>query len=354
MSMMTSDTPRVTSSLRFRTDAPHPDESLSSALDRTASLWGVSRWEILRHIGYKFGTEKELDGALPEPFLRSMAQAFNMDPADLASRAVPKSRLRVLLAPRLRHAYCPLCFEGDWLSGITPYFRRDWGRFWVTHCRVHAAPLSEWVAVNGFGDRRLPHAYYLSHDASASLPTWMAVNLQEARRWQSSVVQHGEGHDLWRALMKMEEAWWRAGIGDLGISPEYTVLDGEKVLIRLAALFLATRNAGEPCMAEVLHIPTHQHHVLGYDRRRQGREIHDGSFERIRWQFPSIQARRTVLILVAHTLGKLNIDLRYETGAKLPRGHSREWLLHILNHQSDLNVAHVSLRRLENWKASCL
>lgn len=354
MSMMTSDTPPVASILRFRTDAPHPDESLSSALDRAAGLWGVSRGEILQQIGYKCRASKEVDGGLAESLLRSMAQAFNMDSTDLASRVVPKFRLRVLMAPHLRHAYCPLCFEGDWLSGITPYFRRDWARFWATHCRVHASPLFEWVAVNGYGNRRLPHAYYLTYDASVSLPTWMATNLQEARIWQSWGVQRSEGHDLWRALMKVEETWWKAGIGNLGDTPNNTLLNSEDVLARLAALFLATRHTGEPCMAEALHIPAHQHQVFGYDRRRQGREIHDANHTGLRWQFPSIQARRTVLILVAHTLGKLGIDLRYETGAKLPRGHSREWILHILNHQSDLNAADRSLRRLEKWKVSCL
>lgn len=346
MSMMTSNRPLVASPLRFRSTAPHPDECVSSALDRAAGLWGISRREILRQMGYTIRPDKEIDGALAIPLLRSLAHAFNMDPADLASRVVPRYRMRVLLAPRFRNAYCPLCFEADWLSGVTPYFRVDWARLWATHCHVHASPLFEWVAVNGYGERRLPHAYYLSHDESVSLPTWIAVNLQEARIWQLSDVPPGGAHDLWRALMRVEQAWWRAGIGDPNDSSTRGAQKDEDVFSRMAALFLASRHAGQPCMAETLHIPPHQHHIFGYDRRRQGRVAHDASSKMLRWRLPSIQARRTVLLLVAHTFGRLNVGLRYETGAKLPVGQSPEWLTQILNHQSDLKVAHRSWRTL--------
>lgn len=348
MSMMTSDRAHETFPLRFRAAMPHSDESLSSALDRAASLWGITRREVLRYLGHARRQREDFDGALAGPLLQSMAHAFNMNPADLASRNVRKARLEVLLAPRLRHAYCPLCFENDWFSGITPYFRLDWGRFWMTHCRVHATPLFEWMALSGYGDRRLPHAYFLPYDASASLSYWIAVNLREARAWQSSVPQGSEAYDLWRALIKAESDWWSAGIGDPCVVPQGVAVASEHVFADLAPLFLTARTSGQLCLAEALHVPRYQHHVFGYDRRRQGREV-NGSFKRLRWRLSSIQARRIVLILVAHTLGVLDVDLRFATGAKLPAGRSHAWVSSVLDHQDDYRVAHNKLYALNGW-----
>jgi len=255
----------------------------------------------------------------------------------------------VLLAPQHRSAYCPLCFESDWLSGTTPYFRLDWGRLWATHCRIHGTPLFEWIAVKDGGSRRIPHFYYLPFDAQLSLPTWMDINLKEARSWQSLGDTEGDAHNLWKALLNVEKAWWHAGIGDPSERVSTAAFHGEYVQLRLAALFLVARHAGQPCLAEALLIPLHQHRVLGYDRRRQGRSTPNGNFRMLRKQLPSIQARRTVLILAAHTLGQLKANVRFETGALMPAGRSREWASHVLSHQVDCKLAKRSLREMDDW-----
>jgi TniQ len=348
MSTMTSERRIARFDLRLRSAPPHADESLSSALDRAASQWGVTRWELLRHLGYT-NRPQELDGPLPGALLRALAQAFRIDPVVLASHAVPRNRMGVLLAPQLRHAYCPLCFESDWLSGTTPYFRLDWGRLWATHCRVHRTPLFEWTAINGYGDRRIPHFYYLPYDATDSLPTWMDINLKEARSWQLSGDGEVVAHDLWEALVNVERAWWAAGIGDPNETVTVTAFHSEHILARLAALFLVAPNAGQRCMAETLHIPPHQHRVLGYDRRRQGHHAPYGNFRTLRRQLPSIQARHSVLILTAHTLGKLKANVRFETGALMPPGRSHAWASRVMSHQVDYKLAQRSLREMDDW-----
>lgn len=348
MLTITSERRLARSALQFRSTAPHADESLSSALDRAAGLWGITRATLLRQMDCD-SRHQELDGPLPGALLRSIAQAFGVDPAVLASHAVPKHRMGVLLAHQHRNAYCPLCFESDWSTGTTPYFRLDWARLWATHCRVHGTPLFEWIAINDYGYRRIPHFYYLPYDGSVSLPTWMDLNLKEARSWQLSGDGEVDAHNLWEVLVNVEKAWWNAGIGDPRETVTNAAFRGEYILARLAALFLVAPRAGERCMAETLHIPPHQHHVLGYDRRRQGRKTPSGNFRLLRGQMPSIQARRSVLILTAHTLGMLKAKVRFETGAFMPSGRSHAWAAQVLSHQVDYKLAQRSLREMDDW-----
>lgn len=252
------------------------------------------------------------------------------------------------MAPRIRHAYCPLCFEDDWRSGRTPYFRLDWARFLMTHCQIHATPLFEWMDVRGYGARRLLHEFHLPYAPSASLPTWAIENLREARAWLPSALAGNKVYDLWRALMRVEGAWRSAGMGDPRKYPQGTDIQREHLLFKLAPLFITVPQSGASCLAETLKTHPHQYRVFGYNRKKQGGYI-NGSFNKICWRLPSIQARRNVLILVAHTLGELGIDLRFETGSRIPLGDSHEWSQCIMDHRYEFRGTQRSLYALKRW-----
>lgn len=350
MSMTTSVPERrsAVSSLRLRAAVPHTDESLSSAIDRVASLWSVSRQELLRQLGHAPSAE-ELDAIVSRPLLESMARAFGTESCVLEALAVPRDRLEVLVAPRIRHAYCPLCMEDDWRSGHTPYFRLDWGRLWLTHCRVHQTPLFEWMGRSFYGQRRLPHEFHLPYDALAKLPVWINNHVREARAWRNAAMMGDPSHDLWRALIKVESAWWAAGVGEPRSGTTAAPLRRERILSKLAVLFLATPHSAQPCLAGRLHVPAHQHHVLGYDRRRHRSSVGNPGWQLFRATVPVLPARRAVLILTAHTLGQLDASPRFESGAAMPSGSSGQWAAEVLAQRHRRHLAEASLRTKDDW-----
>jgi len=357
MPMMTSNRKEHGLALRLRTAVPTSDESLSSILDRAASMWCISREGLLGQLGHT-SLLNDPDAKESPQFLDSIAKALGVKSSALEELLVPEHRLHVLVDPRFRHAYCPLCFDSDWKSGRLPYFRLDWGRLWATHCPVHEAPLFEWMAMSRSGQRLLPLEYHLPYTGLSSLPIWIKCHVSEAASWRCSArLDHG-AHDLWRALVRVEEAWWKEGIGDPLRVVSAEALRREGVLGRLATLFLASQSPAQPCMAETILFPPHQHAVLGYDRRRQRQSTRHPRLRKclrrpdcveIRGLLPSIQARRAVLMLTAHTLGQLDADLRFETGAQMPPGRSRAWASHIMSRWADRKLAGESLRARENW-----
>ncbi|WP_199099123.1 TniQ family protein [Dyella sp. ASV21] len=348
MSMTTSKIQGVPFELRFRTMAPHPDESLSSAIDRVAGLWSVGRIELLRQLGYTKGS-KELDTLVSLPLLESMARAFGTDAEYLVSLAVPRDRSGTLVSSGLRYAYCPLCMEEDWRSGYTPYFRLDWGRLWVTHCRRHLTPLFEWGKMSYSGQRLLPHELHLSYEPSASLPGWMSSHLAEAKLWAGRAGSDDGDHALWKALIKVEEAWCLDGTGDPRRDATAIMLRRERILVKLAVLFLASSDPARTCLAGRLHIPPHQHSVLGYDARRQRRGFRNPTWCEFGTILTAIQARRAVTLLVAHTLGLLGTALRYATGAVIPPGRSVEWASEIAAQRADRRLVLAALRIMDDW-----
>jgi len=348
MSTTTSKQSSDLSGLRLRAEVPHTDESISSTIDRAASLWGISRRDLIRQLGHE-PNNRDLDTIVSMPLLQSISNAFGVDPAVFGSIAVLKSRQAVLVAPDIRHAYCPLCFEDDWQSGDTPYFRLDWGRLFASHCRTHRTPLFEWEALSRGGQRRLPHAYHLPFEEAADLPLWIINNYQEALSWQLVGDADADTHTLWRALLRVEELWWEEGLGDPGRVTTEAVRRREQILVNLAALFLAAPDLYKPCLVERLFIPPHQHRVLGYDRRRHNRGMTNPGGIIVRRQLPAIQARRIMFILTAHTLGQLDTDLRFETGARIPSGSSNEWVSHVLEYRVARNLAKAHLRAAKNW-----
>jgi len=344
----TSKIQGVPCDLRFRTTAPHAGESLSSAIDRVASLWSVSRNELLRQLGYpKEG--RDLDTLVSLPLVTSLARAFGTDTEHVLSLAVPRDRLNTLVSSVLRHAYCPLCMEEDWRAGYTPYFRLEWGRLWVTHCRRHQTPLFEWGKMTYYGQRLLPHDLHLAYETAALLPSWMNTHLAEAKSWEGRAQSDDSDHALWKALVKVEEAWCADGTGDPRREVTATMRRRERVLVKLAVLFLASSDPARPCLAGRLHIPLHQHSVLGYDARRQRRGFRSPSSCEFGAILTAIQARRAVTLLVAHTLGLLGTELRYATGAVIPPGQSSEWASEIAAQRSDHRLGLAALRVMDDW-----
>lgn len=185
--------------LKLRIDPSYPGESLSSCVDRAASLWSISRTELLRQLGDS-NSLADLD-LRPLNVRENLARALGVEVDGIESATAAPGRHDSLVAKTLRSAYCPLCFSEDRTAGRNPYFRLCWAMLWVTHCSVHGTPLFEWMDIAYGGQRRLPHAFFLPAE-DLSVSPWISVHLREAEHWQQ--MEHDEAGSLWRALRRVE------------------------------------------------------------------------------------------------------------------------------------------------------
>jgi hypothetical protein len=135
-----------------------PGESISSLVDRQAQLWGLSRRNLVDQLASFHGllARRDLDACKDDAFLDIYAERTGISRATLEAHRA--QRWAPLLPPTHRNAYCPMCFQDDLLAGNTPYFRLDWARIFLTHCRKHRCPLFDWHRSASDGTRTLPPA----------------------------------------------------------------------------------------------------------------------------------------------------------------------------------------------------
>ena len=133
----------LSSGPRLVPQTPLPGESISSLVDHQAQLWGVSRRELMYQTASTSGliAKRDLD-ICTDDFLDIYARKTGINRQALETHRAESSRS--LMFPRLRYAYCPMCFEEDASVGCTPYFRLDWARLFLTHCQRHGCPLFRW------------------------------------------------------------------------------------------------------------------------------------------------------------------------------------------------------------------
>ncbi|MGH9436336.1 MAG: TniQ family protein [Terriglobia bacterium] len=128
---------------------PQPlfDESISSYLDRAASVHGVDRYVLGRDLlaqaypGIPLPCVEDWDQPPPRA-LQALAQA-----SGLSAKALLKDHGITdgpgWLLPQARTAWCPQCFARD-ASWQPPYFRREWARAACTFCPEDGEPLLDW------------------------------------------------------------------------------------------------------------------------------------------------------------------------------------------------------------------
>ncbi len=330
--------------LKLRIDPPYPGESLSSSVDRAASLWSISRTELLRQLGDSNSTA-DLD-LRPLHARENLARAFGVEVSDIDSATAAPGRHGSLVAKALRSAYCPLCFSEDRTAGRVPYFRLCWAVLWVTHCPVHGTPLFEWVDVAYGGQRRLPHAFFLPADDLPVAP-WISVHLREAEHWRQ--MECAEASSLWRALRAAEHGWLTMGMSDPNRPASGVLARREEILSRLLFCLLSVRQPAQRCLARRLAIPAGQYRVLGYDERRMRMPSRVQNVTQVRASIHALPARRALLILVAHSLSQLGHELRYDTGRSLPAGSSTEWEDEVASYRLERRYVTQAFEQARAW-----
>ena len=146
--------------MRLRIPPPYRGETMSSFLGRASQFYAMPP-KVL--IGQLLGSEKafgkgifdlDLNPSLQlEQALEECVEGWRSPLADFHGLYGP------IVVQRGRYAYCPRCFKDDLEAGRVPYFRMDWGGFFVSTCWIHGSLLLSWHATSGQGLRRLPKTW---------------------------------------------------------------------------------------------------------------------------------------------------------------------------------------------------
>jgi hypothetical protein len=149
-------------SIHVAIDAPAPDETLSSVLDRAASFWGVDRSAVVAAM--------ELGGGICDPdapspaAMSAIASTTGFSEESLDALVMDDSDELVLPARRI--SYCPKCWAEDWAQRRDPYFRRSWSYVASLMCERHGTLLYAWET-DARGNRLSPPTRIRPHPSDA-------------------------------------------------------------------------------------------------------------------------------------------------------------------------------------------
>lgn len=315
-------------SLQLRTAPPRLGESISSVLDRACSLWNLSRSSLIREItGMSPGDFGDPDGIPNVQALCSLASALNVKSSHLAQFAAAPGRTSLLMAPPARHAYCPLCFARDRSAERLPGFQLDWGRFWLTHCRIHLTPLFDWKVIGPAGERWLPPEWLVGDSSFRPAPqSWLNRNLKWARWYARIGPRHGEAYEQWKALLMFETALYCTGIGGPKGPPYEESRSYEEILSQVMTLFLTKpRNLRRSLPVFKLDPQFCDQGAFRLDRSMLVSRHPLTTVSSLRIRLSSIAARRALILLVANVLGATDHPLRFTYVRPSPSPGSKVW-----------------------------
>ena len=307
-------------------------ESLSSTIDHQAQLWGVTRRDLMMEVSFMDAiiSANDPDVCRGDGFLDIYAAAAGLSPERFhLARAL---RREVLISPRFRHAYCPICVLHDLARGEAPCFRLDWARVTLTHCTVHRCPLFRWQDFMRDGVRRIPHSWLMGIDPRGLALPGFRNDLERAMKYvQGEYPTTGRGRTTWNALLEFESHLYREGVGDpRSLCRGRVALALEGKLVKLAVAFV--RPVGGDTARSIVNMVDPQFEdasILRFTLRNyRGRQSSPG-WRDLSVSLNSPPCRRAVLLMVAHTLGYADGALVCGDGTVAPAGLSPEWRAHL-------------------------
>lgn len=287
------DTPA--SFLRLAPQVLMPGETISSMVDRQAQLWGISRTDLINQVdSFHIIGNRDLDvrrscGTFLDYYAPKIGQTRNTLSGALAHYEDH------LVYMSYRNAYCPICFFEDAAGGHTPYFRLDWGRVFLTHCRKHGCPLFPWQKTARDGLRRLPHCWFMGAGPDVNECPQFIRDLSLAKAYSYNVrPKMPSSVDAWQRVCRFEEWLYQTGVGATQICAERRGVDSleQKVVYRATALAQSTQQHGR------LRLDDHE---LSFEEQRvmtfvmtAGKERANSWLE-LRAGFRSIAKRRALI-----------------------------------------------------------
>lgn len=300
-----------------------PTETISSWLDRNASLWGTRRDEFIskrdvRLLGPKF----DIDAFKDERQRREWLAEFGLKTTYLDTNRITRPELCV--ASDGRFSYCPLCMYSDLRSGVFPYFRSDWARFFLTHCPQHQCPLYRWDRVKYKGTRYFPHEWHLDQfELTEKTPVWFRRDLNEAMQFAKGCPPiSSESAVLWHALIAFETRLLSEGVGGPGARGEVCRNSAlERQAMGICVLLLNYEGTDAASMpASALRPAFAEHCLISFTLRRYRMRRSINTWNGVRKGLTNLPCRRAVLVLAAQTLDLLGATLRLADGSTYERG----------------------------------
>ncbi|TAM27069.1 MAG: hypothetical protein EPN68_06480 [Rhodanobacter sp.] len=210
--------------LRLAPQTLMPGESISSLVDRQAQLWGIRRKDLVYQMAPIVDgmlAMRDLDACRKGDFLDICAQKTGIEWAELEKHRA--ARTEPLVRVKERNAYCPICFHEDASAGYTPYFRLDWARIFLTHCRIHGCPLFRWSQISADGTRRLPHKWFMGAGPEMPVLPQFQQDFHLARGYAYGIrPKKLEVRSAWDTVRRFEAWLYDLGAGE----PNYRETDG--------------------------------------------------------------------------------------------------------------------------------
>lgn len=233
--------------MRLRIAPPFPGETMSSFLGRASQFYAMPPKEL---IGQLLGSEKAFGKGISDLDLNPSLQLEQALAESVEGWRSPLSDFHGLYGPivvhRGRHAYCPRCFKDDLEAGRVPYFRMDWGGFFVSTCWIHGSLLLPWHATSGQGLRRLPKAWlYGMKGARDDVPDFFEAHLKLLENFERGASQIYGGVDPRMVIERL--ARLQSAVEKRSTEPTITYPKGKDPQLRLRriAYEVATMAAGE-------------------------------------------------------------------------------------------------------------
>lgn len=276
-------------------------ESLSSLVDHQAQLWGVGRRALVEQVSFIPGmlALRDLDGCRQDQFLHEYAQLCGCEFRELRAACADDSI--VLIGQRARHAYCPLCFQEDLARGEVPYFRLDWARMLLTHCRFHQCPLFRWRACTLEGVRKIPHQWFVGQQLSNTELLWFKDDFNKATAYSRGILPRAKhSYAIWEYLISFETQLYKKGVA----SPWYRAkFDrtrlGTEIMEYAVALIRPVDGDPEKSLIKSSQPEYEDHDVLSFTLRRHRDRTLRPSWRELRNALTSLPCRRAVLSMAA-------------------------------------------------------
>ena len=295
-----------------------PSETISSWLDRNASLWGTRREEFVSKRDVRLlGPQFDIDAFKDERQRREWLSGFGLKATHIDTNRITRPELCV--ASDGRFSYCPLCMYSDLRSGMFPYFRSDWARFFLTHCPQHQCPLYQWGRVKYKGTRYFPHEWHLDQfELSEKTPVWFRRHLNEAMQFaKGSPPISAESAVLWNALIAFEARLLSEGVGSPGARGEVCRNHAlERQAMGICVLLLNYEGPDAAVMpASALRPAFAEHRLISFTLRRYRMRRSINTWKGVRKGLTNLPCRRAVLVLAAQTLDLLGVNLLLADGS---------------------------------------
>jgi len=311
---------------RLYLDPPSVGEAPSSWLDRAAQTYRCSREGLLRLYGLEASVRADWDLACCWTATNPIVQACKFPSHVVRKLATQPADRAWLLESNVRLAYCPKCFVEDLGQEQAPYFRMDWARIFLTHCRVHQSPLFLWPTVGSKINRVLPKEWITSPiKGGEKTAPWMMRALMDTESFLLRMEEQPMARSIWQLLLRFEAAcssFVRVGSDRVNVS-RYRGLASQLMMFALKKVDVAGQRKS---ISDFIDLSRLHSVIFNFHRPPGLRDSPNDPWAAVIRRLTCPASRRVVMTLVAKLFVELYPCLPGKRGTYRCSGYSDLWL----------------------------